>query len=67
MSSNTLAGIPFALVCVGIVVYAAVLLVGTLSSMDGEASETNEEGRCDIRAVLVGAVLLLALLARYGR
>lgn len=70
MSSNTLAGLPFALVCLGIVAYCVALLVGTLGSMDFDPSEadgTDESGRGDVLAVIVATAVLLALLARYGR
>lgn len=70
MSSNTLAGLPFALVCSGILVYCLVQLFGTLGSMDVDPSEadgSDEDGRTDVRAVLVATAVLLALLARYGR
>lgn len=70
MSSNTLAGIPFALACAGILVYCLVQLLGTLGSMDVDPSEadgTDESGRGDVRAVIVATAVLLALLARYGR
>lgn len=65
--SNTLAGLPFALVCAGILVYCVLLLLGTLAIERRAARESDEEGRSDLRAVIVAAALLLALLSRYGR
>lgn len=43
--SNTLAGLPFALVCVGILVYAVILLLGTLAIERRARREEPEEYR----------------------